>query len=250
VGFARAEDSAQRALSLDPNNVSALLTLGSVALFARWDFEEARVWFARARDVGPGLASPLNALGFWNGMLGRREAARSLFQRAADRDPLQLVYLAHLAYTNYTTGRFEFAKLQVEAIENIDPASNLYLFHSGWLEWHQGNFEQALVYADQRPGSHGLTACSLHRLGRFTEAQAALEELKPDNPHALAAAHSCWGDADEAFVWLERAFEQRSPELIALRGNFIFEPLHDDPRWQTLLRKVGITDEQIAEFEE
>lgn len=245
-GFARAEASARRALKLDPNNVSALQTLGMVSMFARWDLAEARDWFDRAHDAGPGRASPFNALGIWNNVLGRREAARSLFRQAFDLDPLQLVYLGHLASTNYTTGRFDIAREQIKAMTKLDPESAYVPFHSGWLEWHQRNYERALLHAGQREGSYALAACSYHRLGRFLDAQAALEKLQTLNPHGVAVVYSCWGDADKAFEWLERALEQGTSELITLRGNFIFEPLHDDPRWQPLLRKLGIADEQVA----
>ncbi len=243
--FARAEASARRALDLDPNEMSALQTLGSAAMFARWDFAEAHVWFSRARDAWPGHASPLNALGNWNSMLGRRDAARALFQQAADLDPLQLVYLGHLAGTNYTVGRFDIARSQIEAMKEIDPESDRVFFHGGWLEWHQGNFEIALLYADRQEGGHVLTACSLYSMGRFLEAEGALENLEPHNPYGVASIYSCWADADNAFEWLERSLEQRSAGMAALRGHFIFEPLHDDPRWQPLLHRVGISDEQV-----
>ena len=48
------------------------------------------------------------------------------------------------------------------------------------------------------------------------------------------------GEADAAFVWLDKAFAARDPLLAALRGQLAFRSLRTDPRWNILLRKVGL----------
>ena len=71
-GYVQADTSARRALSLNPENADALVTLGGVEMFWNWDFEAAGKWFRKAREVAPGDARPLNALAIWTGYLGRR----------------------------------------------------------------------------------------------------------------------------------------------------------------------------------
>lgn len=248
-GFARAEASARRALRLDPNNLSALLAMGGVAMYARWDFAEAGDWFGRARESAPGDASPLNAQGILYGNLGKRETAYALYQEAADRDPLHIVYLGKLAMTSYLTGRFDIARSQIEAMKKIDPEAITIPLHSGWLEWHMGNFEEALLYADQLGRFPQLSACTLYRLGRFQEAQARMDELQSYDPQGISIAeiYACWGNADKAFEWLERSYEAHDPGLINLRGDFLLDGLHDDPRWELLLQRVGVSDQYIEE---
>ena len=48
------------------------------------------------------------------------------------------------------------------------------------------------------------------------------------------------GDIDEAFAWLTRAVDTREPVGSEMRGYVGFRPLHGDPRWPALLRRIGL----------
>jgi hypothetical protein len=50
------------------------------------------------------------------------------------------------------------------------------------------------------------------------------------------------GDHDEAFVWLERAYEERSNILVNLKVHPFFDPVRNDPRFASLLRRVNFPD--------
>ena len=52
--------------------------------------------------------------------------------------------------------------------------------------------------------------------------------------------------ADEAFEWLERALKERDGGVLEVRAGPLFEPLRSDPRWKPFLRRVGLSDEQVA----
>jgi hypothetical protein len=51
--------------------------------------------------------------------------------------------------------------------------------------------------------------------------------------------------ADEAFVWLERALKERDGGILELRAGPMFQPLRKDPRYVPLLRRIGLSDEQV-----
>jgi hypothetical protein len=59
-------------------------------------------------------------------------------------------------------------------------------------------------------------------------------------PFALAAIYIRLGDKDQAFHWLEKAYEERSNPLSYLRVNSVVDPLRSDPRFRDLLRRVGL----------
>ena len=69
----------------------------------------------------------------------------------------------------------------------------------------------------------------------------------------VARVYAWMGDADSAFEWLDR-YQVEHPELGPVIGNFWellsveLKGLHDDPRWQSHLRKLGIAPEQLAAF--
>jgi hypothetical protein len=86
----------------------------------------------------------------------------------------------------------------------------------------------------------------LGRSGRKAEAKHELEKLhrvnqrRPVDPAAIAIAHVGMGDNEQALAWLDKAYVQRSNLMTTLKVDPIWDPLRGDPRFQTLLRKVGL----------
>jgi hypothetical protein len=60
------------------------------------------------------------------------------------------------------------------------------------------------------------------------------------NAFSVARAYAALGDADDAFVWLDRAWDQRTNFVVFTRDYAEFAPLHDDPRWAAFFRRVGV----------
>jgi len=58
----------------------------------------------------------------------------------------------------------------------------------------------------------------------------------------IAMIYSAMGEKDLAFQWLDQSFEDHEVEMHWLKVEPPFEPLHDDPRWQVMLDKVGFPD--------
>ena len=80
--------------------------------------------------------------------------------------------------------------------------------------------------------------------GEEDEALGLLPRLKTPGgreiPARIARVHASLNDRDRAFAWLERAFEERSRELIYLRVEPVWNKFRDDPRFDELVRRVGI----------
>ena len=85
-----------------------------------------------------------------------------------------------------------------------------------------------------------------HAAGRGGEAEAALRELEEnwsiEAAYQIAAVHAFIGDPDGAFRWLERSYEQRDSGLVSVLREPTFRTLHEDPRWEPLIRKIGFRD--------
>jgi hypothetical protein len=86
----------------------------------------------------------------------------------------------------------------------------------------------------------------LARTGERSRALQVLEQLKaiPKQKYVyslgFARVYSGLGDKDEAFVWLEKAYEERSTALYYLKVDPIWDPLRSDPRFNDLLRRIGL----------
>ena len=90
---------------------------------------------------------------------------------------------------------------------------------------------------------------SIHgRAGHKIQAQRALDELlrlnrrKPFDPQIIAAAYVAVGNKDQTVAWLEKAYAQHSNELTSLRVNPGYDLLRGDPRFEDLLKRVGLAE--------
>jgi tetratricopeptide (TPR) repeat protein len=84
--------------------------------------------------------------------------------------------------------------------------------------------------------------------GQREESRRLLEEVgreHPDFASPVAAGYARLGMADEAFKWLDRALKERDGGVLELRVGPLFQPLRQDPRYVPLLRRIGLSDEQV-----
>ena len=89
-------------------------------------------------------------------------------------------------------------------------------------------------------------AVDQHARGEPGQSTAALQELSEKDPegsaYQIALGHAYCGATDLAFDWLERAYVQRDPGLSVMKRDPMLRKLHDDPRWQPFLEKMGLAD--------
>ena len=86
----------------------------------------------------------------------------------------------------------------------------------------------------------------LWALGRRPEADALLAGIKAKYgdlmAYDLAGRYAIRNDKDEAFMWLDRAYEHHVPAVILVRTDEAMRNLHEDPRWKAFLRKLKLPD--------
>jgi len=88
--------------------------------------------------------------------------------------------------------------------------------------------------------------CVFGRFGHLAEAKRALEKVEQLNrrqsvdPAAFALAHVGMGNKDQAFAWLQRAYLRHSNILTTLKVEPGFDSLRSDPRFQEMMRRVGL----------
>ena len=249
VGFARARSSAERALKLDPENVRAITGLGWISMYYDWDFQAAARYIGEARRIEPGNASVLNTTAVLNGVFGRRDAMISYYEEALTKDPMSMSILGNLAgaYLNTEPQR---TRVLVERMHKLEPDSINVPVFSAWAEQFDGNAEIAIeqfLQMDDVNGAWG-RALTYWDLGMDAESDAAIQELieMQTQPTRIAVAYAHRDDHDNAFRWLETGFEERDDWLIEIRLYKAMDNLADDPRWDALLSRLGIRDEDAT----
>ena len=56
----------------------------------------------------------------------------------------------------------------------------------------------------------------------------------------MALIHALLGEKDQAFDWMQKAYEDRSAWLVYLKVDPVWDPLRTDPRFADLLNRVGL----------
>jgi len=234
-----------RALELDPGLAAAHARLARLKRL-QWDFVGADQSMKRALELAPGSSTLLSyAAGFASSM-GRFDEAIALQKRSLESDPLSLTDLYNLAFRYLAAGRAPEAEATIRKYLELNPDG--YGAHAQLADalMLQGRFAEALAEYDKEADPSGRLAgraAAEYSLGDRAGSDAALQELVSkygDQAKMIAEVHACRGEVDQAFVWLNRAYDRHDSDLVYLKPAYFLKALHGDSRWATLLKKVGL----------
>jgi pentatricopeptide repeat protein len=128
------------------------------------------------------------------------------------------------------------------------------LIAKGQSEQAIPELERALVLSDRSSAVIGVLVRAYAHAGRRDDALRLLGELKRRREAgyvpagAFVNAYLGLGDKDQAFIWLERAYEEKSNILLFLKTHPHFDPIRSDPRFADLLHRVGLDREYQSSF--
>jgi len=247
-GTAMARQALTHALSLDESYGRAWARLGIINTTYDWDFGVAETSIRRAYELAPGDISVLSAVARLAAILGRYDEAEHRYREAIVLEPLSLSTRMNLGWTQLYGDRIQAAEKSLGALAELDPTYPLLHCMLGQLRLLEGDPQAALVKMRQETAAewrdYGI-ALALHSLGRSAEADAALARFIDANgqtwPYQVAVLHAHRRDIDQAFAWLDRAFDARDSGMVWLLGEPFLINLHDDPRWPALLDKMGLS---------
>lgn len=246
-GYRRAREAVTRALELEPDLPEALIVMFNIQRSHDWDWQGAERSALRALEVAPGNAVVLRAAGSLAQDRGRHEEAERLILASLEQDPLNPGGYSALGHVYRTTGRLSEAEAALRKVVELTPLRvGVHMVLSIVLA-SQGKHAEALAEANEERAEWArLTALAyLHHLaGRHAESETALLELEGsfavDAAYQIGAIYAVRGAADETFRWLDRAWSQRDAGLAQIKSEPVFRPLHGDPRWSDLLKKMGL----------
>jgi tetratricopeptide (TPR) repeat protein len=168
-------------------------------------------------------------------------------------DPFSLSISVHRGFLLGNARRYDEAIEQLRRVIAMDPnnyqaywfLSHIYAFN-GQLDEAVAASEKAVSLSRKAPGALGMLGLVYGLAGRRGEATEVLNELLEHNerryvtPVALAWVYIGLGNKDQAFVWLEKAYQERTNYIPWLKVNPIADSLRSDPRFADLVRRVGL----------
>lgn len=249
--MARARAAARRAVELDDSLPEAHTALALVIQNYDFDWQTAEAEFRRAIALNPNYATAHQWYAEHLMWQGRFQEALGESERARQLDPLSLIIASDNGVILLYSRQYDRAIAQFRSVLDMDPNfSRAHMIRRAYVE--KGMFAEALALTeklplvDLEPWYWASLAHIYGRAGRQKEAQDALRRLlhlrrrRPIDPMETAFAHVGMGNGDLALSCLEQAYEQHSIGLTALKVDPVYDPLRSDPRFQDLLRRVGL----------
>jgi len=246
----KAQEAAEKAIELDETLAEAHTSRGQVLRLERdWPGEEQE--YRRAIALNPNYATAHHWYATLLGALGRLDEALSEIRHAEELDPLSPGISATVG-TIYTLRRdYDAAIEQFKKALELDP--NFFTPHA-WLagvyaqkHMYEEAIEETRKLRELRPDYPDVLAgmANIYALvGQVEKADELVQEAKDRgaDPGMIGVAYIGLGDLDQAFEWLERGFEEDSWVLFHLKTHPWFDPIHSDPRYSDLLRRMNLTE--------
>jgi TolB-like protein/DNA-binding winged helix-turn-helix (wHTH) protein/Flp pilus assembly protein TadD len=252
-GFPKAKGAALIALELDDSLAEAHASLAHIYFDYDWNWAEAEAEYRKAIALNPNYSIAHYFYGTFLFAMARNKEAFIELHRAQELDPLSPMIATFVGKGYYYSRNNHEAIAQFRNVIDSNPgfpvAPN---FLVETLE-RAGLFEEALAQIDAMvPGAkQDPNASALHRAYQTGGAQGYLRERIRQirlNPHGedgglsggSAALYSVAGDKDQAFNMLERAYDRHELWLVYLKVDPAWDNLRADPRFQNLLRRLGL----------
>ncbi len=249
----KAKSAAVKGLEIDEELAEAHVSLGYVSFTYDFDWQAAGEHFERAVALNPAYSRAHTFFPFYLSSLGRSEEALDVGTRALDLDPASPAVSHSLAVQLYLARRFDRAIEQ--AHDTIEMDANFAMSYAVLAEVYlsTGMYREGLAALEKysalsrsSPTALALLGYSYARLRERKRSLQMIDELQSASAHRfvpalfVALVHAALEDTDQAFDWLEKAYEERFNRLAYLKVEPLWDPLRSDPRFLDLLRRIGI----------
>jgi len=251
--FPKAEEAATKALELDSTLAEAHTSMGLIKLYYHWNRTDAETEFKRAIELNPNYAGAHYGYAYCLITMNRADESIAEIKRAIELDPLSLAIASDAGEIYYFARQPDAAITQLRKAIEMDSSFPRAHFLLGRALEQKRDFATAIAEFNTARTLSQDSAEAVAALGqgyaasgKRDEAQKILGELQDRakqgyiSPHFMAIIYAELGENDRAFEWLNKAIEKRFPPLIYLEVNPVWDNLRADPRYEEVLRRIGL----------
>src|ERR1700722_1217093 len=247
----KAKAAAVKAIELDSSLGEAHNSLAFCLDGYDWDFRAGEKEFQQALKLNPGYATAHHWYAQHLALVNRYEEAIAEMKKAESLDPLSLIIKSDLAELLVLAHAYDEAIAQSQKAIEMDP--NFAMAHNqlaqAYLQKHMlepavAQLQAAVQLSNGSPTCVANLGRAYAASGKKSEALQQLNELKSHSNATysrgseIATVYAALGDSNQAILWLEKAYEERFNPGVLLRPGF--DPLRPDPRFQDIVRRVGL----------
>lgn len=257
--YVLARKAASKALSLDDGLAEAHLADGFIRNAFEWDGPGAEVAFQRALSLDPDNQDTIGSYASFLVSRGRFDEAIAMTERAEKLDPLWIMPRIGIGIWHFAARRYDQALARLLQADEMEPrlyAAPLFLGDayrfSGRLDEAASAYQRVLDLIGRGPIILGRLGALAAAQNRPDAARTILKELSVISqtrhvlPSIVARVHLAMGDHDRGLLWLEKACKQRDTTLTLLRTWPDYDDVRSHPRFQRLLKEVGLVDQSSA----
>lgn len=247
--YPKARQVATQALRIDNKVAAAHVVLAAVLRGLEHDWLGAEKALRRAIELDPGSSMAHQRYSLHLTSQGRVEESLAEMQRALELDPVSLVINTSLAGRLYYARRYEEAIQQAQSVIRMDQDFGYAHRVLGLAYLQKGMFVEAIAALEKAAAGssspdQGQLGYAYAAAGAKRKAWQKLAELRRlsrrqyVSPYDFALVYCGLGDSGQALKWLDRAYDDRSPELNLLNVEPLWDKLRPEPQFQNLLRRM------------
>jgi TolB-like protein len=252
----KANAAARKALELDATLARPHAVLGAIEMRGKWDFAGGEAEFKKAIELDPNDATARQWYAENIGRIGGREQeALAEANRAHQLDPLSPIISEDLGFAHIFARQYDEAIAVCKKLSNENPKfagaheclATAYWGKRMYPEVIEELKTQSQLSGDRNDAEFASAMEQGFRLGGWKGALTkgiAIQKEQRKNSYAsaydIATLYADLGDKDQAFRWLNTAYQERDDRLINLKTDFLLDPLRSDPRFAELVQKVGL----------
>jgi TolB-like protein/DNA-binding winged helix-turn-helix (wHTH) protein len=250
--YPQAKQAAMQALELDEQLAEAHAALAFISAAYDWDWAGAEREYRRAIELNPNYETAHQWYAEYLSAMGRHREAIAEIRRAREANPVSLIVNAVEAWVLYFAREYDQAIAEGQKVVEMDPQfAEVYEYLKRCYD-QKGMYREAIAARQTRRKLLGYDvkeSAALREASATTSARVywqkrldqEVEESKrePSTAFDMAEIFAQLGQKDQAFSWLERAYEERSFFMMYLKVAPNLDPLRSDPRFADLLRRVG-----------
>ena len=250
----KARAAALKALQLDDTLAEAHTSLALVAENYDYDWRTAEKEFKRAIQLNSGYATAHQWYAEYLSWMNRPEQALAESETARQLDPLSLIIASDHATILYFARQYDRAIEQSRAVLNMDPSASSVDGILVYSYAQQHRFAEAEQFVDEHqpqlpaPWLEVRKAIIYAHEGRSAQAQTELTKIEQfgwttqQKLPALLPVYASLGRRDQCIALLQQAADQHSNAVTSMKVDPMYDPFRGDPRFQDVLRRVGLAD--------
>lgn len=251
--FPKAHEAALKALELDSTLAEPHASLGFYKFYYDWDWAAAEQEFRIGIALNPNYELGYDWYGYYLTAMKRYDEATTIFNKAAELDPLSVPISTDMGFSSYYSGNYDLAFKKLQASLQMNP--NYPLAHIWLGRSYQAKkmypeaiaeYKKALKVTADWPVALAQIGNVYGVSGNKAEAKKILDTLtslsskKFVTSYGMALVYVGLGENDQAFQWLNNAYNERSHWLVWLKSDPRWIPIRSDKRFASLVNNIGL----------